>query len=89
MANVEIVATYKLYNINRTRLENLMHRIFESARLDIEIMDRFGRPVIPKEWFLVPLFAINDAVERIKDGSIASYVYDPAQAKLTKRSEGA
>jgi len=89
MANVEIVATYKLYNINRTRLENLMHRIFESARLDIEIMDRFGRPVVPKEWFLVPLFAINDAVERIKDGSIASYVYDPAQAKLTRRSEGA
>jgi hypothetical protein len=77
-----------LYNINRTRLENLIHRIFEPARLDIEIMDRFGRPVTPKEWFLVPLFAINDAVEKIKDGTIAGFLYDPAQAKLVHRSGG-
>ncbi|HEV8034937.1 GIY-YIG nuclease family protein [Yoonia sp.] len=89
MANVEIVATYELYNINRTRLENLIHRIFEPARLDIEIMDRFGRPVTPKEWFLVPLFAINDAVKKIKDGTIASFAYDPAQAKFIRRSGGA
>ena len=52
MADVEIVATYELYNINRTKLENLIHRIFDPARLDIEIKDRFGNPVIPREWFL-------------------------------------
>lgn len=86
MANVEIVATYELYNINRTKLENLIHRIFEPARLEIEILDRFGRPVVPREWFLVPLFAIKEAVERIKDGTIARYAYDPQTAKLVKRS---
>lgn len=86
MAKIEIVATYDLYNINRTKLENLIHRIFEPARLDIEIMDRFGRPVVPREWFLVPLFVINEAVEKIKDGTIARYVYDPNMACL-KRSE--
>lgn len=85
MANVEVVATYELYNINRTRLENLIHRIFEPARLDIEVMDRFGRPVIPREWFLVPIYAIKDAVEKIKDGTIAGYVYDPQQATLIER----
>ncbi len=85
MANVEIVATYELYNINRTKLENLIHRIFEPARLKIEIMDRFGRPVTPREWFLVPLFVIKEAVERIKDGTISSYVYDPQRARLKKR----
>lgn len=85
MANVEVVATYDLYNINRTKLENLIHRIFEPARLDIEVMDRFGRPVIPREWFLVPIYAIKDAVEKIKDGTIAGYVYDPKQAKLIGR----
>ena len=88
MAAVEIVATYELYNINRTKLENLIHRIFEPARLEIEIMDRFGRPVTPKEWFLVPIFAINDAVEKIKDGTIADFFYDPAQAKFIRRSVG-
>ena len=82
MANVEIVATYELYNINRTKLENLIHRIFEPARLDIEIIDRFGKPVVPREWFLVPLFVIDEAVERIKDGTIAKYVYDPHGACL-------
>jgi Meiotically up-regulated gene 113 len=66
MAGVEIVASYDLYNINRTRLENLIHRIFGPTRLDIEIKDRFGQPVIPPEWFLVPLFVTNDTVERIK-----------------------
>ena len=86
MANVEVVATYELYNINRTKLENLIHRIFEPARLEIEIMDRFGRPVIPREWFLVPIFAIKDVVERIKDGTISGYVYDPKQARLVSVS---
>ncbi|MGR3609170.1 MAG: GIY-YIG nuclease family protein [Sulfitobacter sp.] len=85
MANVEIVATYELYNINRTKLENLIHRIFEPARLEIEIMDRFGRPVVPREWFLVPLFVIKEAVERIKDGTISGYVYDPQGARLKER----
>ena len=87
MANVETVATYELYNINRTKLENLLHRIFEPARLEIEIMDRFGRPVVPREWFLVPLFAIREAVERIRDGTISQYSYDPKAGKLIKRAE--
>jgi len=49
-------------------------------------MDRFGRPVTPREWFLVPLFAIDDAVKKIKDGTIAKFIYDPAQAKFIARS---
>ena len=85
MADVEIVATYELFNINRSKLENLIHRIFDPARLDIEIKDRFGNPITPREWFLVPLFAIDDAVEKIRDGSIADYRYDPQQASLIAR----
>lgn len=52
--------------------------------MDIIINDRFGRPVQPAEWFLVPLFVIDEAVTRIKDGSIAEYVYDPKAAELVK-----
>ncbi len=87
MADVEIVATYELYNINRTKLENLIHRIFEPARLDIEIKDRFGQPVVPREWFLVPRFAVDEAVERIKDGTISNYRYDAGSAALVKRDQ--
>ena len=84
MAEVEVVATYELYNINRSKLENLLHRVFEPARLDIQIKDRFGRPVAPREWFLVPLFAVNEVVEKIKDGTISRYAYDPKLAGLRK-----
>lgn len=82
LAKVEVVATYKLAGINRTRMEKLFHRLFASARLNITINDRFGNPVQPEEWFLVPLFVIDEAVARIKDGSITGYVYDPKAAKL-------
>lgn len=84
MADVEIVATYELYNINRAKLEFLIHRVFGGARLDVEIMDRLGRPIVPKEWFLVPLFAIDEAVNRIKDGTITDYVYNPNTARLVE-----
>ena len=69
-AEVEVVATYELYNINRIKLENLIHRVFDPVQLDIEIRDRFGNPVKPREWFLVPLFVVNEVVERIKDGTV-------------------
>jgi hypothetical protein len=84
MADVEIVATYELFNINRSKLENLIHRVFDPARLDITIKDRFGNPVIPREWFLVPIFVVDDAVKRIKDGTITQYIYDPKTARLIK-----
>lgn len=85
MADVEVIATYELYNINRTKLEKLLHRFFDEARLDVQITDRFGNPVTPREWFLVPLFIIDQVVERIKDGTLGDYRYDPKEAKLIDR----
>lgn len=87
MADVEVVATYELFNINRTRLEHLIHRIFAPARLAIEVKDRFGQPVVPREWFLVPLSVINEAVVRIQDGSVTGCIYDPRTATLTQAPE--
>ncbi len=82
LADVEIVATYKLHNLNRTRMENLFHRLFGAAQIDLTIDDRFGNAVKPREWFLVPLQVIDEAVERIRDGSITEVVYDPTTARL-------
>jgi hypothetical protein len=86
LADVEIVATYELFNINRKKLENLIHRFFHPARLDLEIADRFGNPVSPREWYLVPLAVIDEVVEKIKDGSIVEFEYDPALAGIKKVS---
>jgi hypothetical protein len=82
LSDVEVVATYKLHNLNRTRLENIFHRLFGAAQLDLTIEDRFGHPVRPREWFLVPLHVIDEAVQRIRDGSITEVVYDPKTARL-------
>lgn len=87
MADVEIVATYELFNINRTKFEKIIHRIFGDARLDIEIKDRFGHPVIPREWFLMPLHVIDQAIELIKEGKISDYKYDLENARLIRHGE--
>lgn len=82
LADVEIVATFKLANINRKRLEAILHKIFASARLDLELRDRFGFQVEPREWFLVPLPVIEEAIQKIMDGTIGGFRYDPKSARL-------
>jgi hypothetical protein len=84
LADVEVVTTYTLYHINRTKLENLLHTFFAPGRLNITISDRFGNPVQPREWFQVPLFVIDEAIERIRDGSIVGYRYDPETVALVR-----
>jgi hypothetical protein len=82
LAKVEVVASYKLFGINRVKLENLFHKLFAPAQLDLVIHDRFGHPVKPREWFLVPLNVIDEAVKRIRDETILHYCYDARTASL-------
>lgn len=84
LADVEVVATWSLANVNRVKLEALFHRIFAPAQLDLTIQDRFGHPVKPREWFLVPLHIINEAAERIRNGSITDIIYNPKTVRLEK-----
>ena len=84
MADVEVIATYKLANINRIKLEKVIHKFFGTAKLDIEVNDRFDRPVKAQEWFLTPLFIIDEVVEKIKEGIISDYYYDPTSVELKK-----
>lgn len=82
LAGVELVAAYELFNINRHKLEGLLHRFFANARVDLEINDRFGNPVRPKEWFLVPLNVIDQVVKAIENGTISNLRYDVQSACL-------
>ncbi|MGV3609661.1 MAG: GIY-YIG nuclease family protein [Fluviicola sp.] len=84
MADVEIIASYKLANINRMKLEKLIHKFFNETKLNIEIKDRFGKLVKAQEWFLVPLFIIDEMVERIQDGTISEYYYDLSSAQIKR-----
>lgn len=84
LADVEIVATFKLANINRKGLEALLHKFFSSARLDMALPDRFGSPVHPKEWFMVSLEVIEEAIEKIKAGTIDQFRYDANTGSLMR-----
>jgi hypothetical protein len=82
LADVEIVATFKLANVNRKKLEALLHKFFAGARLDLELKDRFGARVEPREWFLVPLEVNDEAIHKIKEGTLGGFRYDPKTARL-------
>lgn len=82
LADVEVVATYKAFGVNCRQLESLLHKVFAPALLDLTLTDRFGNPVKPREWFLLPIAAIDEAVEHIRDGSIVGLRYDPQSGKL-------
>lgn len=82
MADVEIVATYELFNVNAHKLENLLHRFFCEVALDIEIPDRFGNAVRPREWFLVPLPIIDEVVQLVRDRTITKHRYDASAASV-------
>ena len=87
MAAVHPVATYTLYNINRVKLEHLLHNFFGEVRLNIEIADRFGKRIRPREWFLVEPSVISEAINRLKNGSIVNCRYDAARSMIV--DEGA
>lgn len=76
MAPARPVRSFEAINLNANKFENILHRLFADARLDIEIMDRFGKPFRPREWFLLPLPIIEQAIPMILDGSIVRHRYD-------------
>ena len=82
MAAVHPVATYTLYNIDRVKLEHLLHGFFGDARLDIEITDRFGKKIRPREWFLILPSVISEAVSRLQNGTIVKCRFDAARGQI-------
>lgn len=88
LADVEIVETYKLANLDRVRLERLLHRFLAPARLDLELKDRFGAGVEPLEWFLAPLAVIRETIDKLMDGTIQDYKYDPKSAQIVIQDPG-
>lgn len=86
MAPVEVVASYRTYNLKASALENLLHRVFAEVRLDVTQVDRKGHKYDPSEWFVVPLSVIDQAVDLVVSGEIVNYEYDPQSQRLVGRA---
>lgn len=84
MAPVEIVASYRAYNLRPSALEHLLHRVFDSARLNASVINDSGLSVAATEWFMVLLKVIDEAIELIMSGDIVNYVYNPSVGKLVE-----
>lgn len=84
MAPVDIVASYRTYNLRVSALENLLHRVFAEVQLDLTQADRKSREYDPSEWFVVPINVIDQAIELIMSGDIVGYVYDPKNQRLVE-----
>jgi len=82
LADVELVASYTLSNINPKKLENLLHSFFAEARLDVKLRDRFGESISPREWFLLPLDVICGAIDQLCRGELEHFRYDSESARL-------
>lgn len=76
MAAVEVIGIWEIYNMNTQKFENLIHRFFGNSCLDIEINDNKGIPRRPREWFIVPLKRIEEAISMIIDGRVVNVTYD-------------
>lgn len=79
MAGVQVIQVFECYNMNPQKLEHLLHRFFGSARLMIDVFDAAGVRHSPREWFIAPLSVIEEAVNRIVDGSIIHFRFDGSQ----------
>lgn len=76
MAPVKVMASFKCYNMNVSKLENLLHNFFGQACLEIEVIDKEGNSHRPREWFIAPLNVIEEAIKLIINGQIVNYTYN-------------
>ena len=84
--DVAIVETYQIYNLNAKKFEQLIHRVFASACLDIEFDTKDNLRVNPREWFIVPNNVIEEAIQLIVSGEIVNYKFNNELQLLVQRT---
>lgn len=82
MAEVELVSSFRCYNMNTATLEGKLHAFFNEVRLDIEIFDLDGDSHRPREWFEAPIEVIEEAVNLIVNDSIEDYYYESGLGQI-------
>jgi hypothetical protein len=80
--DVKKIAAYKVYNRNADKLESLIHRFFAETCLNVDLFDKKGHRITPREWFVIPFEIIEEAIELILNENIINYEYDLINKKL-------
>lgn len=82
MAPVTIVTTFKCYNMDVNKFENLLHNFFGQACLELEVTDKIGIKHKPREWFIAPISVIEEVIKLILNGQIVNYKYDLVKEQI-------
>lgn len=85
MAPVKIQACYKVVNMNSQKFEDLIHQLLKPVQFQVSVFDDKGVEHQPQEWFVVPLPVVDVIIQKIMDGSIVGYTYNPTLECLEKR----
>lgn len=81
-SDVKNIKAWKVYNRNAKKIENLLHRFFANACLDIDLFNEKGQRLNPREWFVVPFEVIKEAVQLILNEHILNYEYDTKTRRI-------
>lgn len=84
MAPVKIESSWMCYNMNAQKFEQLIQRFFGATCLEVDVFDKKGIRHTPREWFIVPLEAIEQAITLIISGEIVEYRYDKENEVIVK-----
>lgn len=85
MAPVKIQASYKVVNMNSQKFEDLIHQLLKPVQFQVSVFDEKSVEHQPQEWFVVPLPVVDVIIQKIMDGSIVGYTYNPQLQCLEKR----
>ncbi len=85
MGDVSIIIVYNCYNMNPQKLEQLMHNFFGRWCLNLDVFDEFGQRHTPREWFIAPLYIIEQAIQLIISGEIVKYKYDGDREEIVEK----
>ncbi|WP_302614317.1 GIY-YIG nuclease family protein [uncultured Duncaniella sp.] len=67
-ADVEVVATWKVYNVKSSTFEALIHKLFAPVQLQVTVDGHR-----PQEWFIIPFKVIEEAINAIISGKSIEY----------------
>lgn len=85
MAPVKIESSWMVFNVNAQKFEQLIHQFFGNCCLEVDVFDNKGIRHTPREWFIVPLVAIEQAISLIENGEIVNYRYDKENEVIVKK----
>lgn len=86
MAPVKVEATYKVVNMNSQKFEDLIHQLLKPVQFQVSVFDDEGVEHQPQEWFVVALSVVDAIIQKIMDGSIVGYTFNPQLECLEQRT---